>query len=43
MKVLETTTLTRNFGKLTAVDALNLIVEQGEVFGLSRKTRLFAH
>jgi ABC-2 type transport system ATP-binding protein len=34
MKILETTALTRNFGKLTAVDALNLTIEQGEVFGL---------
>jgi ABC-type multidrug transport system, ATPase component len=34
MNVLETTALTRNFGKLTAVDALNLTIEQGEVFGL---------
>ena len=34
MNVLETTALTRKFDKLTAVDALNLAIEQGEVFGL---------
>jgi ABC-2 type transport system ATP-binding protein len=34
MRVLETTALTRKFGKLTAVDALSIAIEQGEVFGL---------
>jgi ABC-2 type transport system ATP-binding protein len=34
MAVLETHDLTRTFGALTAVDALNLSVETGEVFGL---------
>ncbi len=34
MAVLETHDLTRTFGALTAVDALNLSVEAGEVFGL---------
>jgi ABC-2 type transport system ATP-binding protein len=34
MIVLETTSLTRRFGALTAVDALTLSVESGEVFGL---------
>lgn len=32
--ILETQGLTRFFGKMTAVDALNLSVRQGEVFGL---------
>ena len=34
MTILETEQLTRRFGKLTAVDALTISVEQGEVFGL---------
>jgi len=34
MKILETSGLTRRFGSLTAVDNLNLTVEEGEVFGL---------
>ncbi|WP_226889660.1 ATP-binding cassette domain-containing protein [Nostoc sp. MG11] len=32
--ILETQGLTRRFGKVTAVDYLNISVEQGEVFGL---------
>ena len=34
MIVLETASLTRRFGALTAVDGLTLSVETGEVFGL---------
>ncbi|HEX7998625.1 MAG TPA: ATP-binding cassette domain-containing protein [Pyrinomonadaceae bacterium] len=34
MTVLETQALTRKFGKLSAVDALSIKVERGEVFGL---------
>jgi ABC-2 type transport system ATP-binding protein len=34
MTILETQALTRRFGKLTAVDALTVSVERGEVFGL---------
>jgi ABC-2 type transport system ATP-binding protein len=34
MSILETQELTRRFGELTAVDALSLKVERGEVFGL---------
>ena len=34
MVILETENLTRRFGELTAVDALSISVEQGEVFGL---------
>jgi ABC-2 type transport system ATP-binding protein len=34
MIVLETTSLTRRFGALTAVDGLTLPVESGEVLGL---------
>ena len=34
MTILETRSLTRRFGDLTAVDQLNLTVETGEVFGL---------
>ncbi len=34
MTILETKSLTRRFGALTAVDALTLSVEAGEVFGL---------
>jgi ABC-2 type transport system ATP-binding protein len=34
MPVLETAALTRRFGMLTAVDALTLAIEPGEVFGL---------
>jgi ABC-2 type transport system ATP-binding protein len=32
--ILETQALTRRFGNLTAVDALSISIEQGEVFGL---------
>src|SRR5579859_8235985 len=32
--ILETEALTRRFGQLTAVDALTIAVEPGEVFGL---------
>lgn len=32
--ILETQGLTRKFGKITAVDALNITIAQGEVFGL---------
>ena len=32
--VIRTEDLTRRFGKITAVDRLNLEVEQGEIFGL---------
>src|SRR5829696_3588698 len=34
MTILETEALTRRFGGLTAVDALTVSVERGEVFGL---------
>jgi ABC-type multidrug transport system ATPase subunit len=34
MSILETTALTRRFHLLTAVDALTITVEAGEVFGL---------
>jgi len=34
MKAIETMDLTRKFGKLTAVDHVNLQVEDGEIFGL---------
>jgi len=34
MAILETQSLTRRFGTLTAVDALNLSIEPGEMFGL---------
>jgi ABC-2 type transport system ATP-binding protein len=34
MAILETQALTRRFGGLTAVDALTVAVERGEVFGL---------
>ena len=34
MAILETAALTRCFGKLTAVDALDISVEAGEIFGL---------
>ncbi len=34
MIVLETTDLTRRFGSLTAVDRMNLTVNEGEIFGL---------
>jgi ABC-2 type transport system ATP-binding protein len=34
MKVLETKSLTKKFGKLTAVDGMTISIEQGEVFGL---------
>lgn len=32
--IIQTYNLTRKFGKLTAVDHLNLIIEEGEIFGL---------
>lgn len=34
MPILETKDLTRRFGSLTAVDAVNLALEEGEIFGL---------
>lgn len=34
MSIMETEALTRRFGDLTAVDAVTIAVEQGEVFGL---------
>src|SRR4051794_17971303 len=34
MPIVKTNALTRRFGSLTAVDALNIAVERGEVFGL---------
>jgi ABC-2 type transport system ATP-binding protein len=34
MPILEMNQLTRRFGSLTAVDALTITVEPGEVFGL---------
>jgi ABC-2 type transport system ATP-binding protein len=34
MKAIETTGLTRRFNKMTAVDDVNLSVDQGEIFGL---------
>ena len=34
MTILDTQALTRKFGQLTAVDALSLSIERGEVFGL---------
>lgn len=34
MNAIETTDLTKKFGKLTAVDSVNINVEQGEIFGL---------
>ena len=34
MTILETRSLTRSYDKLTAVDAINISIEQGEVFGL---------
>jgi len=34
MNMIETSSLTRRFGDLTAVDRLNLSVAAGEVFGL---------
>lgn len=34
MHVIETTGLTKRYGKLTAVNNLNLSIEQGEIFGL---------
>ena len=34
MTILETQALTCRYGELTAVDALNLSIEAGEVFGL---------
>jgi len=38
MPAIETDGLTRRFGDLTAVDALNLTVEDGEVFGFLGRT-----
>ena len=32
--VVETNNLTKKFGKLTAVDSLNLFIEEGEIYGL---------
>ena len=32
--IIHTTNLTRNFGQLTAIDALNLAIQPGEIFGL---------
>lgn len=34
MNILETSQLTRQFGNLTAVDAINIFVQEGEIFGL---------
>jgi ABC-2 type transport system ATP-binding protein len=34
MNIIETKDLTRRFGKLTAVDRVNLTIEEGEIFGL---------
>ncbi|HLD94375.1 MAG TPA: ATP-binding cassette domain-containing protein [Anaerolineales bacterium] len=34
MNIIETNNLTRRFGKLTAVDAVDLTLEEGEIFGL---------
>ncbi len=34
MPIIQTTNLTKKFGKLTAVDNLNLEIEEGEIFGL---------
>jgi len=34
MSVIETFNLTKNYGKISAVDELNLHIEEGEVFGL---------
>jgi ABC-type branched-subunit amino acid transport system ATPase component len=34
MAILETEALTRRFGKVTAVDTLNISIEAGEIFGL---------
>ena len=34
MKAIETAGLTRKFNNMTAVDDVNLTVEQGEIFGL---------
>ena len=34
MNVIETMDLTKRFGRLTAVDSVNINVEQGEIFGL---------
>ena len=34
MNVIETMDLTKKFGSLTAVDSVNIKVEQGEIFGL---------
>jgi ABC-2 type transport system ATP-binding protein len=34
MNAIETLDLTKKFGNLTAVDSVNIHVEQGEIFGL---------
>ncbi len=34
MPVVETINLTKNFGKMTAVDKLNISIDEGEIFGL---------
>ena len=34
MKAIETVGLTKRFNKMTAVDDVNLAVDQGEIFGL---------
>ncbi|MCW4054826.1 MAG: ATP-binding cassette domain-containing protein [Candidatus Bathyarchaeota archaeon] len=34
MPIVETCNLTKKFGKITAVDNLNIRIEEGEVFGL---------
>jgi len=34
MPIVETLNLTKKFGKITAVDNLNIVIEKGEVFGL---------
>jgi ABC-2 type transport system ATP-binding protein len=34
MSVIETHGLTKKYGKITAVDDLNISIEEGEIFGL---------
>ena len=34
MRILETRNLTRRFGSLTAVDGIDISIEEGEIFGL---------
>ena len=34
MPVIETHGLTKNYGKITAVDDLGISIEEGEIFGL---------